>query len=118
MDDGSEIAASLQRSLRRLLVATAALYLIVIVAVVLVYRDANAKRRELARQAADTKQQVATLTAAQCTLRSDLRQRVTASEQFLAEHPNGIPGLPAATIEQSLAGQRRTIAALSGLDCR
>lgn len=140
--DGSDIAAELRRTLRLLVAATVVLYLIVAVAVVFVYRDANAKRdelaiqaaaqkrqaaestaalarqaAELARQAADTKRQVAKLTAAQCSLRGDLEQRVTASQRFLAEHPAGIPGLPAATIQQTIAGQLRTIKSLSGLKC-
>lgn len=55
--------------------------------------------------------------AALCALRQDLKDRVHNSEEFLAQHPRGIPGIPAGTIRNSLEGQRRTINALAVLRC-
>lgn len=56
--------------------------------------------------------------AALCTFLRDLKQRVDASNAFLAKHPEGFAGIPAATIRQSVTGQERTIKALSGLGCK
>lgn len=55
--------------------------------------------------------------AALCALRGDLQDRVYSGEQFLATHPHGIPGVPVATLRQSIDGQRRTVTALSSLRC-
>lgn len=55
--------------------------------------------------------------AALCTLRSDLEQRIDDSRQFLEDHPNGIPGISAADIQQGITNQQRTIDALSTLEC-
>ena len=55
--------------------------------------------------------------AALCVLRSDLHARVTASEEFLATHPHGIPGINAKQIQASIRGERKTIAALANLRC-
>lgn len=52
-----------------------------------------------------------------CALRGDLERRVASSEQFLRENPNGIPGISAKVIRDGMTNQRRTIAALSRLDC-
>jgi hypothetical protein len=52
-----------------------------------------------------------------CALRVDLQRRVAASEKFLAEHPNGIPGIPARTLRDSIDNQQRTISALVVLRC-
>jgi hypothetical protein len=56
-------------------------------------------------------------TAALCSLRRDLEVRVAAGDQFLRDHPHGIPGIPAGTLRTSTDGQRRTINALSNLKC-
>jgi hypothetical protein len=56
-------------------------------------------------------------TVAVCELRKDLQRRVKASTQFLAEHPDGIPGISAADIRTGIDNQSRTIVALRGLDC-
>jgi hypothetical protein len=53
-----------------------------------------------------------------CTFRGDVRQRAATTAAFLADHPHGIPGVPLATLRQSLDGQRRTVKALSQLDCQ
>lgn len=68
---------------------------------------ANNERAAEGRQAHD----------AICALRADLVNRVAAGRAFLAEHPQGIPGIPAATLQTSIDGQVKTIAALSEVDC-
>jgi hypothetical protein len=66
-----------------------------------------------------------------CLLRDDLGKRIAAStkqisrsEQFLREHPNGIPGIPASLIREGLKsqmlvlnGQIRTLKALDVVKC-
>lgn len=52
-----------------------------------------------------------------CALRADLERRVKSSEQFLVEHPRGIPGISAKTIRDGIDNQLRTIRALQGLSC-
>jgi hypothetical protein len=52
-----------------------------------------------------------------CTFRADVRHRAESTRRFLADHPQGIPGIPVGTLRQSLDAQRRTVKALSDLDC-
>lgn len=52
-----------------------------------------------------------------CVFRGDLERRYELGLQFVADNPNGIPGLPRRTLDNSLAGQKRTIDALETLDC-
>jgi hypothetical protein len=68
-------------------------------------RDLAAKAAHLAKQGARTHTGV-------CRLRDDLRVRVENSEEFLREHPDGIPGLPAKVIQTGIDGQKRTIRSL------
>lgn len=56
-------------------------------------------------------------TAALCVLRADLERRVRMSREFLAENPQGIPGIPSAVLRKSIADQQRTVDALAPLDC-
>lgn len=67
----------------------------------------------LARQAeaADRTEQ------ALCILRADLEARVATSQQFLADHPNGIPGISTSDLQQSIDNQTRTVLALQLLEC-
>jgi hypothetical protein len=62
-------------------------------------------------------QQLQGTTLALCALRDDVERRVQSSQNFLAEHPNGIPGIPARTLRDSINNQQRTIDALSILKC-
>jgi cell division protein FtsX len=55
--------------------------------------------------------------AALCTFRADIETRAIQTEEFLREHPEGVAGIPAATLRQSLKGQRSTVAALGSLNC-
>jgi hypothetical protein len=105
-----DIGAQIQRGLRRLTYATVVLFIALGVVGVFGWHDAVAKRHDLQREEMRTNR-------ALCTLRGDLADRVRASEDFLINHPAGIPGVPAATIRSNLNGQRRTVAALSNLHC-
>lgn len=56
-------------------------------------------------------------TQALCALRADLQLRVDESVGFLKTHPTGILGVSAASINNTIDSQRRTIMALSVLAC-
>lgn len=58
-----------------------------------------------------------TTKVALCALRDDVQQRVTSSETFLTAHPNGIAGISRADIVDGIRNQKRTIQALSVLQC-
>jgi hypothetical protein len=53
-----------------------------------------------------------------CVLRADQDKRIESAEQFLRDYPKGIPGIPIAVIQSSLANSRRTRKALDNLDCK
>jgi hypothetical protein len=52
-----------------------------------------------------------------CEFRGDLHRRINASQQFLADHPNGAFGVTAKVIQSQIAQEQKTIHALSGLRC-
>lgn len=52
-----------------------------------------------------------------CTLRGDLQTRRESGVKFLAEHPNGIPGISREDLERSLRSQAATLNSLSDLEC-
>lgn len=52
-----------------------------------------------------------------CVLKVDLRRRIHDSEKFLNNNPNGLPGISAQVISDSLEGQRRTLSALGPVRC-
>lgn|SRR6476620_1399611 len=52
-----------------------------------------------------------------CALTSDLEVRTEGTRRFLNEHPDGISGIPASTLRESLQNQERTIGALSVVSC-
>lgn len=89
----------LRRSLRRLMIATAVLYFMLVAGGLKVYLDSRNTTQTL------------------CSLRQDLEVRVAGSIKFLQENPNGIPGVPVKTIAEQIANQQRTIDALKNLDC-
>lgn len=93
------VAEDLQRGLRRLAIWTGVLYLVVFGALTWNWHETSRTKASL------------------CALRGDIETRVHSSEAFLQTHPQGLPGIPAATIQQSLDGQRRTILALKNLEC-
>lgn len=58
-----------------------------------------------------------TTTLALCALKEDLQRRVKTGRDFLAAHPNGIPGIPVKTIKDGITNQQRTIDSLRILKC-
>lgn len=52
-----------------------------------------------------------------CVYRQTLEAQVRQTDEFLASHPNGIPGISAATLRRGEATQRAAISALSNINC-
>lgn len=52
-----------------------------------------------------------------CALKDNLRQRVRGATKFLHDNPNGIPGIPPATIRASNARDRNTLVSLREVSC-
>lgn len=97
-------------ALRRLLVSMLVVYFILAGLMVFVFVDSARRRAELGRVTVNT-------TRSLCTLRTDLERRVDASARFLADHPDGIAGISAVAIQQSIENQQRTVDALANLNC-
>lgn len=102
--------SALQVALRRLTIATVAIYLALALVFIVGYVDAANRRAELTKVTLNTNN-------ALCALRSDLEQRVEGSIQFLKDNPDGVPGISAKVIQQSIDNQTQTINALSQLHC-
>jgi len=80
------------------------LVLVLVIAFSLYSQEGQIKRNEQAR-------------VALCALRQDLDLRIASSSDFLVTHPQGIPGIPASLIRQSLTNSVRTRKSLNVLDC-
>lgn len=52
-----------------------------------------------------------------CTFRDDLQKRYDEGVKFLKDHPNGIPGISAEEIQNSLKNEKTTLDSLSSLNC-
>ena len=52
-----------------------------------------------------------------CALRHDIEVRRDGAVKFLRDNPKGIPGIPAATLRNSIRNQNATLKALDDLDC-
>ena len=106
----SDIARDLRRSLRLLTVTVLAVAAGLVVVFAVSWRSANDARRSLQREEVRTN-------AALCSLRGDLKRRVSTSEAFLVAHPHGIPGITAAQIQSGISSETRSVHALSLLRC-
>ncbi len=74
------------------------------------YRDSNEKRHEIAKIAT-------TNNKALCALRADLVSSVNKGTEFLIRHPDGLLGISAASIQDRVAEQEKTLKALDILAC-
>lgn len=108
--EGPTIGDELRTGLRRLARATIVVYIVLAALVAFVFIDGAKRRNDLADVAFSTNH-------ALCALRADLEQRVADGRTFLLTHPNGIAGIPAASLQQSIDNQQRTIDTLSDLNC-
>jgi hypothetical protein len=106
-DAGTKIARELHTAVIRLEAATIILAVVLAVVIATGWVVASNDRQALHREETRTN-------GALCALRADLERRIRASEAFLATHPNDTMAL---TIRTSLSSQRRTVKALSTLDC-
>jgi hypothetical protein len=66
---------------------------------------------------ADLKRETTKINFALCELRYNIERRVQTSEQFLVDHPEGIPGIPKSTIVQGITDQKENLKALTILSC-
>lgn len=94
-----DIEAELRKGIRWLAIATICLYLVLAGLVVFVWSNQRVTTDSL------------------CTFRSGIEQRVAEGQKFLIEHPNGVNGIPASTIKNSLTNQQVTLKALKKLKC-
>lgn len=72
---------------------------------------------EASNSRADLKRETTRINIALCELRFNIQRRVETSEQFLIDHPKGIPGIPVATITQGIKDQKENLKALTILNC-
>lgn len=93
------VIKQIKKLLRYIAIATVILYIVVIGVAFKTYSDSAEVHDSL------------------CTFRADLQQRVETTEGYLEEHPEGIAGVPAATLKTSISNQKQTILALNTLNC-
>lgn len=105
-----DVRSPIHAALRRLVIATVALYLVLAVLGAFAFGVVTHQRQDLETIAISTND-------ALCTLRADLERRIADSAQFLVDHPNGIQGITALAIQQGIDNQQKTVDALDELDC-
>lgn len=109
-DTVNEPGDRILRGLRWLTVAVVVTFVAIVVLGTYGWVTLERHRVELTRVTTDVNH-------ALCTLRADLERRVTDGRQFLADHPDGIPGISVEEIQRGIDGQERTVLALSSLTC-
>lgn len=110
MHTNHDIGSQLNLWQKIMTVVTAFLFIFVLTVVVIGFVYSTNSRDQIADEARRT-------TDALCVLKVDLKGRVESSKAFLLSHPNGIPGISADDIQNSIDNQLSTIAALSIIKC-
>jgi hypothetical protein len=82
-----DVGQTIKRSLRWLITATVVLY---VVLAILTFQS----------------------TASMCALKSDQKAQVATSQQFLVDHPQGIPGISVGVLQTGITNRKRTIHSL------
>ena len=95
------------------LLSTAATLIVAIVFYVLI----SDEQANLAATVARTVKAERDATRALCNIRGSYDQQILASEQFLVNHPHGIPGIPAALIVKGIRDDRQRRDALADVNC-
>jgi hypothetical protein len=120
---GVAAGKELQQGLRRLSYATIGLFVVLVFLGGYFKYDSVQKDHVIQNTASISKERADDTNKALCALKNDLVVRIRTTQEFLAEHPKGTPGIPAASFKQSIANQQRTVDALTGdpnnplLDC-
>lgn len=92
-------ADSLRRTLKKLVIATAILYLAMAGIAIYIYRVSQDNAEGL------------------CAFRNEAQQRVDQSKAYLKKHPNGTKEIPAGIIKTGIHNAEQTVKALSGISC-
>ncbi len=109
-DKDPDVRAAIIHSIKLIRNWTIILFLSVIMTFSFALYTAAQQRHQLEHEAQRT-------IGALCTFRADLQKRYDDGVAFLADNPDGIPGLPAATIQRSLDAQHDTLISLANLPC-
>jgi hypothetical protein len=113
MDEPEQVLVVPPQTLRYIAIATTVLYIALAVVVVYVFLNARHTTNNLRA----ISQRNATAVAGLCALKLDLAVRVASSEEFLRQHPEGIPGVPVSVIRSGIVNQRHTLDALAVVKC-
>jgi hypothetical protein len=95
----AEMLDSIIRTLRVLVIATVVLYLLQFGGYIYIYVQSAEANKAL------------------CTFRANLAEEAAASNNFLLEHPEGVPGITPETIREGAHRQETAVTSLSGLSC-
>jgi hypothetical protein len=108
----SDVARSILRWLKVLVVLTVVLYLAVAGLAAFDFVNSSDKRHEIAANQMR-------IVSALCAVRKDLGERIANGDAFLKTHPQGLPslGITAAAIRIQIAMQRSTLQALAPVIC-
>jgi hypothetical protein len=98
---GARLGASIQRTLRLLIVTTVVLFLMIVAAGLYTYTLSKNNRDSL------------------CIFRADIASRVQQTDQYLKEHPEPepFPGITRQTLLTQVEGQKRTLGSFKHLHC-
>jgi hypothetical protein len=111
MTPGAAVAVTeIKKALRIMEIATIALIIVVMALFIIGYVDSTNQRTAIKETATQSHN-------ALCSFVDDLKGRIQTSEEFLAEHPNGIPGLSVEVLRTSIRNQKMTIESLFNLKC-
>lgn len=110
-------AAEIKSGLRILVVSTIVLYVALVGIVIWVYFDSANRRDSIADVAVTTKDNLLTINEALCAVRHDEQVSVASGKAFLKKNPEGIPGISAAQIQQSIDDSQATVDRLDILKC-
>jgi hypothetical protein len=98
-ETSASIGQEIQKTLKILGACTIVLYIVMILLAGWTFRQAHRNKDAL------------------CALRGDAQSRIETSQQFLIQNHNGIPGVSAEQLKNSIANSVRTVQALSNLKC-
>lgn len=106
----SDIAAEIKRSLKSLTVSIAVLFVLVACLAVGGFLQNRSVVNSVSSEANRA-------TAALCTLRHNINDRIITSQEFLIKHPRGFAGITAATIQTGIDRDKKAYVALANLKC-